>query len=112
MAKDTPLPQVVKGDQLSDKAIKERLRVFIPSAIERLIALSNSKQENIALGATKVLLAKVVPDLKAIELKGDEKAPILVWGTIDELRKKGHTGSTKLHTPTDGSIGDNPKAGV
>jgi hypothetical protein len=34
------------------------------AAIERLVELMNSTNENVALGAAKVLLQKTIPDLK------------------------------------------------
>lgn len=55
------------GEQLSDLAIRERLRAATPMAIARLIELCQSKNPNVAMGAAKVILAKVVPDLKAME---------------------------------------------
>lgn len=65
--------QVIKGvERLSDAQLKERTRAYCPSAIERLVQLCNSKNEAIALGAVKVILAKNLPDLKAQELTGKD----------------------------------------
>lgn len=70
--KQTPLTQVKKGvEQLSDAQLKEQTRWYVPSAIIRLVEICNSKNDAVALGAIKVLLAKNMPDLKATELKGE-----------------------------------------
>ena len=45
--------------------------MYCPSAIERLVELCNSKNDAVALGAVKVLLAKNMPDLKATDLTSD-----------------------------------------
>ena len=57
--------------QLSKIAIREKLRVHTQEAIANLIDLmKNSSNDNVRLGAVKILLAKVLPDLKAVELIG------------------------------------------
>lgn len=69
---DTPLTQVVRGaEQLKDEELKERIRFYVPSLIERLIDLCNSNNQAISLGATKYALGKVLPDLKATEVEGN-----------------------------------------
>lgn len=86
MDKPAPLAQVIRGtEQLSDAQLKEQTRWYIPSAIERLAQLCNSKNEGVALGAIKVMIAKNIPDLKAIELSGDDKQPLLVVN-LDALK--------------------------
>lgn len=76
--KRVPLSQVVKGvEQLSDAQIKEKTRVYIPSAIVRLAELCNSTNPNVSLGAIKILLAKNLPDLKATELSTDDNTKFL-----------------------------------
>jgi len=70
--KKTPLSQVIKGvEQLSDAQLKELTRVYIPTAIVRLVELCNSNNDSVSLGAIKVLLAKNMPDLKATDLTSD-----------------------------------------
>ncbi|HEX7017804.1 MAG TPA: hypothetical protein VF209_02760 [Patescibacteria group bacterium] len=43
------------------------------SAITKLVELTNSSNENVALGACKVLLNKTLPDLKSEQFFGDIK---------------------------------------
>lgn len=81
-----PSTQVVRGaEQLSDAKLKALTRVYIPSAIERLAELCNSKNEAIALGAIKVMIAKNIPDLKAVELKGEDGKPLLLFDVKEYL---------------------------
>src|SRR5476649_2955496 len=50
-------------------------------AIERLAKLMNSRNENVALGACRTLLDKVIPDLKLIgEVSGEAQLPIPILG--------------------------------
>jgi len=64
------LPEVVKGsEQLSDNALKEKLRPYLPTVIDRLASLANSPHDNVSLGATKYILGKFIPDLKSEEIK-------------------------------------------
>lgn len=44
-----------------------RVSKYAPKAIKRLAELLDSKNESVALGAAKVILEKVLPDLKAVE---------------------------------------------
>lgn len=84
MAKETALTQVVKGvEKLTDKQLRERTRQYIPSAIERLAELCNSNNDSVALGALKVMLAKNLPDLKAMEITGkdgERLIPVPIYG--------------------------------
>ena len=61
-----------QGDQLSSMAIRERLRSATPQAIARLIELMQSKNPNVALGAVKVCLDKVVPSMTENQLTGKD----------------------------------------
>jgi len=77
--KKTPLSQVIKGvEQLSDAQLKELTRVYIPTAIVRLVELCNSNNDSVSLGAIKVLLAKNMPDLKAIEIESETMNNLLL----------------------------------
>lgn len=62
------------GDRLNDAA---------DGAITTLISISNGEvkgmEANARMGAAKVLLAKVVPDLRAVDLKVD---PVKIKHTI------------------------------
>jgi len=69
------LPVIIKGtEQLSDMQIRERLRPYVPTLIEKLIRLTNSRNDNVSLGAVKYALGKFLPDLSATDItSGGEK---------------------------------------
>ena len=46
--------------------------------LKRLLELLESKNESIALGAANTLMGKILPDLKATELTGENSGPVLV----------------------------------
>jgi hypothetical protein len=79
------LQETLNGEQLSNKAIQERLRPYAGKAIERIVKLIDSRNENVALGAAKEVLGRFVPLLRSVELKSDEKNPLLVWD-IDAIK--------------------------
>lgn len=73
------------GDQsnkLSNTAIREKLRMATPRAIEKLVELLDSRNPNVSVAAAKTILSKVVPDLKATELTttDEEGKPIPLLG--------------------------------
>lgn len=53
-----------------------KMATLLPSAFDKLKILLESRNENIALGAVKVVIDKCLPDLKAIEVGGVEGGPI------------------------------------
>jgi len=59
-----------------------------PRAIEVLKELMECKNENVRMGAAKVLLAKAIPDLKAMELTGADGQPFKVIVIPPELISK------------------------
>lgn len=60
----------MKKKQLSEAAIRERLRLHVPGAIEVLVKLMDeADNDSVRLGAVKTILSKVAPDLKAVDLK-------------------------------------------
>ena len=101
-----PLPQVIKGaEQLSDAKLKESLRFYIPSSIERLIKLCNSNNEAISLGALKYVVGKVLPDLKAQDItsggdkiQGIDAAALLekAYGSKSDTPRELHPDSDKV----------------
>jgi len=52
-------------NQLSETAVRERLRAKTPDVLERLAQLVSSKNDSVALGACRLILDKVVPDIKS-----------------------------------------------
>lgn len=57
--------------QLSNRMLLEMSRPHAVRAIQRLAELIESKNEPVAVSAARTLLAKVLPDLKSEEFKGD-----------------------------------------
>lgn len=81
--KKIPPPQ--KDKQLSEVAIRELIRPHIPDAIAKLIELmNNADNDSVKIGAVKILLSKVIPDLKSSEINGEIKGKWIV-----ELKKYG-----------------------
>lgn len=71
----------LKGIKLSETAIRERIRIHAPKLIEealRLALLPQGVNDNCKLGAIKLLLAKVIPDVTKSELVGSDGASLEV----------------------------------
>lgn len=81
--------EIEKGaEQLSDKQLKERLRKYVPNAIERIAELANSRNDAVALGANKYIVSKFLPDLKAVEMTGKDgkDLPIPLLFKVEHVR--------------------------
>jgi hypothetical protein len=76
--------EVIKGlENISDADIKNRTRKYVASAVVRLAELANSRNDSVALGASKYILDKFLPDLKATEItgkNGEKLIPIAIFG--------------------------------
>lgn len=70
------IKEITGGEQLSDRAIKERLRPAALRAVERLIELMESTNENVALGAARDVISRFVPAIRATELKDGDGQPL------------------------------------
>ncbi|MGD9129637.1 MAG: hypothetical protein PVJ09_04085 [Candidatus Woesebacteria bacterium] len=57
---------------MSRQALYSKVSSYTPEIIDRLLELSRSSNENVALGACKTLLSKSIPDLKALNAAGFE----------------------------------------
>lgn len=66
--------------------IYARVSKYSPRAIKRLVQLLESSNESVALGAVKVILDKVLPDLRASEPRERNEEPIEI--RIVEERSK------------------------
>ena len=91
----------VKGEvkQLSDAVMKERLRPLVPRAIERIQEMIESRNEAVAMGAAKLVISRFVPEVRAIELQGNEKKPILITLDINEVHRP-----SKVSTEAEASV--------
>lgn len=62
------LPESGRNKQLSNKALQEMIRSHAREAIDTLVwLLQHADNHNARLGAAKVLLAKIIPDLRQID---------------------------------------------
>ena len=71
--KDTTLEKTKGGKtQLSKVDIQNKIRPHVPNLIEKALQIATkSKNDSNKLGAIKLLLAKVAPDLRAQEIEGE-----------------------------------------
>jgi hypothetical protein len=69
-----------KGEQLSNMSIREALRPHAIRAVERLVELMESTNDNVALGASKEVIGRFIPTLKSTEITGKdgEKIPFTI----------------------------------
>lgn len=65
-----------KGGSPSRDMLYSEAAALAPKAIKRLEELLGHKNENVALGAVKIILAKAIPDLKAMEITGQDGQPL------------------------------------
>lgn len=66
-----------KGGNPKRKMLYAEAAKHAPRAIEVLVDLmNNGDNDNVRMGAAKVILQKSIPDLKAIEVSGDEGRPL------------------------------------
>lgn len=73
----TTLQGQLNREQYSAKQLQEKLRPHAITAIQKLVLLMESTNENVALGAAKIVLAKVLPDLKSVDFSGDVAIQLL-----------------------------------
>jgi hypothetical protein len=78
----------VKGGTPSKNKIYARIAAHADEIIDSLLELAKSKNENIKLGALKVLANKIIPDLKALEVKDDKGNTLNVIVIPAELMNK------------------------
>lgn len=57
-----------KRKPTSKQALYSSLSCYADDIIARLVKLSKSKNENVALGACKVMLNKTIPDIKSVKV--------------------------------------------
>lgn len=79
----------------SRSAIYNKLSVHSDKAIKELIDLLSSRNESIKLGAIKLILDKSIPDLRAMELQGQEGGAFII-----KVISYGHTDPLQLYTDT------------
>jgi len=78
MSEINPIQDKTGGGKRSKKAMYESASHHAIKAINRLAELIDSKNEPVAVSASKALLAKCLPDLKAIEIESDVATKLLL----------------------------------
>lgn len=70
------------------KSLYARLSKYAPKAIKTTVELLDSPNDNVRLGAIKILLAKTMPDLRSTEITGKdgEQFPITIVTGLDATR--------------------------
>lgn len=58
---------------MSKQALYSKVSVYTPEIVDRLVELTKSTNQNVALGACKALLNKSIPDLRALKVFEDDK---------------------------------------
>jgi hypothetical protein len=106
MSEDKKLNEGVqekKSGGLSKIALTEKIRAHVPDLIERALEIAkNGDSDSNKLGAIKLLLSKVLPDLKATELDLGEKTKFIIQ-LVKEIplndRKENPTTNKELSKP-------------
>lgn len=81
-----------KRKPTSKQALYSSISSYADEVIQRLVKLSKSKNENVALGACKTLLNKTLPDVKSVEVTQSNILDNLISEELDRF-KPAKTGS-------------------
>lgn len=76
----------VKRKPTSKQALYSSISSYADEVIQRLVELSKSKNENVALGACKTLLNKTLPDVKSVEVTQSNILDNLISEEIDRFK--------------------------
>jgi len=96
--------------QLSKIAITERIRSHVPELLEEALKIAkNGDSDSNKIGAIKLLLSKVIPDLKSTELDLGERTKFLIELIKENDRKENPTSNQELpkpgvNIPTSGTV--------
>ena len=58
--------------------VYQKIAIYTDKIINKLVGLLDSPTESIALGAANKLIDKILPDLRATEVTGEDRGPIRV----------------------------------
>jgi hypothetical protein len=86
-----------KRKPTSKQALYSSISSYADEVIQRLVDLSKSKNENVALGACKTLLNKTLPDVKSVEVTQSNILDDLISEELDRF-KPAKTGSSATLT--------------
>lgn len=76
------------GGVPSKQAIYTKIASNSNKIIEVLLESLDSRNPSVRLGAAKILINKIVPDLKAVEWSTDEKKPIAIQIIKQDISKE------------------------
>lgn len=74
-----------KNKPTSRQALYSKISSRADEIVTRLIELTQSKNENVALGACKLLLNKTLPDIKTLELTDSEIIDLRIKSAIEQM---------------------------
>lgn len=89
-----------KRKPTSKQALYSSISSHAKEVIERLVDLSKSKNENVALGACKTLLNKTLPDVKSVEITQSNIIDNLISEELDRFKPTKTTTESSLETMT------------
>jgi len=75
-----------KRKPTSKQALYSSISSYADDVIQRLVELSKSKNENVALGACKTLLNKTLPDVKSVEVTQSTVLDNLISDELDRFK--------------------------
>lgn len=79
MDKKTTTHEFKKEGTPNKGTLQSYLQNFTKEAIDEIVyVMRNSRNENLRFGAAKVIVDKSIPDVKAVELTGENNGPILI----------------------------------
>ena len=87
-----------KRKPTSKQALYSSISSYADEVIQRLVELTNSKNENVALGACKTLLNKTVPDVKSVELTQSNILDNLISEELDRFKPAKNTTESSFDT--------------
>ena len=67
-----------RGGTPSQSVMYQKIASRADEIVDELFELLHSRNENIRMGAAKVLANKIIPDRKAVEVSGENGGPIKV----------------------------------
>lgn len=89
-----------KRKPTSKQALYSSISSHAKEVIVRLVELSKSKNENVALGACKTLLNKTLPDVKSVEVTQSNMLDNLISEENDRFKPIKNTTEPSLETMT------------
>ncbi|NCN03882.1 MAG: hypothetical protein GW942_02295 [Candidatus Pacebacteria bacterium] len=89
-----------KRKPTSKQALYSSISSYADEVIQRLVELTKSKNENVALGACKTLLNKTLPDVKSVEITQSDILDNLISEELDRFKLTKNATEPSLETMT------------